>query len=74
MAAETGGEGRAIGGEPVTAVVFDLDGVLIDSEHLWEEVRRDLAASSGRPWPEEATRAMQGMSTPEWSAYPARTR
>lgn len=53
----------------VQAVVFDLDGVLIDSEELWNEARRDLAAGSGRPWPEEATQAMLGMSTAEWSAY-----
>jgi beta-phosphoglucomutase-like phosphatase (HAD superfamily) len=49
--------------------VFDLDGVLIDSEELWDEVRRDLAAEAGRPWPAEATLAMQGMSTAEWSRY-----
>jgi HAD superfamily hydrolase (TIGR01509 family) len=55
--------------DTVQAVVFDLDGVLIDSEELWDEVRRDVAATAGRPWPEEATRALQGMSTPEWSAY-----
>jgi HAD superfamily hydrolase (TIGR01509 family) len=53
----------------VQAVVFDLDGVLVDSEELWDEVRRDLAADSGRPWPAAATQAMLGMSTPEWSAY-----
>lgn len=51
------------------AVVFDLDGVLLDSEQLWDVVRRDVAAEAGRPWPAEATRAMQGMSTAEWSVY-----
>lgn len=57
----------------VRAVVFDLDGVLVDSEGLWDEVRRGLAADAGRPWPDGATRAMQGMSTAEWSAYLAGT-
>ena len=56
-------------GDGVQAVVFDLDGVLVDSEEQWDEVRRDLAADAGRAWPAEATRAMQGMSTAEWSAY-----
>ena len=56
-------------GDAVQVVVFDLDGVLIDSEELWDEVRRDLAATASRPWPDDATRAMQGMSTAEWSAY-----
>lgn len=53
----------------VRAVVFDLDGVLVDSEELWDIVRRGVAAEAGRPWPTGATRAMQGMSTAEWSAY-----
>ncbi len=53
----------------VRAVVFDLDGVLVDSEELWDVVRRAVAAEAGRPWPTGATRAMQGMSTAEWSAY-----
>lgn len=56
-------------GDVVQAVVFDLDGVLVASEELWDEVRRGLAAEAGRPWPSDATRAMQGMSTAEWSAY-----
>jgi HAD superfamily hydrolase (TIGR01509 family) len=56
-------------GDVVQAVVFDLDGVLVQSEELWDEVRRGLAADSGLAWPSGATRAMQGMSTEEWSAY-----
>lgn len=56
-------------GDVVCAVVFDLDGVLVDSEELWDVVRRGVAAEVGRSWPAEATRAMQGMSTAEWSAY-----
>ncbi len=56
-------------GNVVCAVVFDLDGVLVDSEGLWDVVRRGVAAEAGRPWPPGATRAMQGMSTAEWSTY-----
>jgi HAD superfamily hydrolase (TIGR01509 family) len=53
----------------VAAVVFDMDGVIVDTESAWDAARRDVAARAGRPWPEEATRAMQGMSSVEWSAY-----
>jgi HAD superfamily hydrolase (TIGR01509 family) len=53
----------------IDAVVFDMDGVLIDSEQVWDEVRRELARERGRPWPDTATRDMMGMSSPEWSAY-----
>lgn len=55
------------------ALVFDLDGTLIDTEHWWDEVRRSLAAEDGVPWPPEATTAMMGMSTLEWSTYLAET-
>ncbi|HST65397.1 MAG TPA: HAD family phosphatase [Mycobacteriales bacterium] len=51
------------------AIVFDLDGVLVDSERAWDEVRQRLVTDRGREWPADATTAMQGMSTPEWSAY-----
>jgi HAD superfamily hydrolase (TIGR01509 family) len=54
------------------AVVFDLDGVLVDSERTWDEVRRAVVAEHGGRWTEPATRAMQGMSTPEWARYLAK--
>jgi HAD superfamily hydrolase (TIGR01509 family) len=51
------------------AVVFDLDGVIITSEALWTEQRRELTTETGGTWREEAQEVMQGMSSPEWTAY-----
>ena len=51
------------------AALFDLDGVLVDSEQVWDEVRRAVVAERGGRWTDEATTAMQGMSTPEWARY-----
>jgi HAD superfamily hydrolase (TIGR01509 family) len=51
------------------AVVFDLDGVLVDSEHLWDRARRELVAERGGRWRDGATQDMMGMSSPEWSRY-----
>jgi HAD superfamily hydrolase (TIGR01509 family) len=53
----------------IEAVVFDLDGVLLDTEELWDEARRQLAEERGARWPDDAQRAMMGMSSPEWSRY-----
>ena len=53
----------------IEAVVFDLDGVLIDSEHVWDEARQRLAEERGGRWHEWASRDMMGMSSVEWSAY-----
>jgi HAD superfamily hydrolase (TIGR01509 family) len=53
----------------IEAVVFDLDGVLIDSEHVWDEARRSLAEERGGRWTENASRDMMGMSSLEWSRY-----
>jgi HAD superfamily hydrolase (TIGR01509 family) len=53
----------------IDAVVFDLDGVLLDSEHVWDEARRELARERGGRWHERASRDMMGMSSLEWSRY-----
>jgi HAD superfamily hydrolase (TIGR01509 family) len=53
----------------VRAVVFDLDGVLVDTEHLWDEVREQLARDWGGAYTAESQRAMMGMSSTEWSRY-----
>lgn len=51
------------------AIVFDLDGTLTDTEPAWDRVRRGLAAEDGVDWPPEATTAMMGMNTREWSTH-----
>jgi HAD superfamily hydrolase (TIGR01509 family) len=53
----------------IEAVVFDLDGVLVDSEPVWERVRRGLVAERGGHWAPDAQRRLMGMSTPEWARY-----
>ena len=53
----------------IEAVVFDLDGVIVDSEQVWDDVRQVYAREAGGTFPPEATRAMMGMSSPEWSRY-----
>ena len=51
------------------AVIFDLDGVLLDSEQLWNRAKEALVRSAGGRWRDDAPRAMMGMSSLEWSAY-----
>ena len=53
----------------VEAVIFDLDGVIVDSEHVWDEVREELARERGGRWHDRAQTDMMGMSSPEWSRY-----
>ena len=53
----------------IDAVVFDLDGLLLDSEHLWDQVREEFVRERGGRWHDQAQKDMMGMSSPEWSRY-----
>jgi HAD superfamily hydrolase (TIGR01509 family) len=53
----------------IQAVVFDLDGVLLDSEQVWDDVREQLARERGGRWHAGAQADMMGMSSFEWSRY-----
>jgi HAD superfamily hydrolase (TIGR01509 family) len=53
----------------IEAVVFDLDGVLLDSEQVWDAAREQLVRDRGGRWHERAQQDMMGMSSREWSAY-----
>ena len=53
----------------IEAAVFDMDGVLVDTERDWDSARRSVAEALGGEWSPSATTDMIGMSAPEWSAY-----
>jgi HAD superfamily hydrolase (TIGR01509 family) len=53
----------------VDAVIFDMDGLLLDSERVWDEVREALVRERGGRWHDRAQRDMMGMSSVEWSRY-----
>jgi HAD superfamily hydrolase (TIGR01509 family) len=53
----------------ISAVVFDLDGVLLNSEVAWNEAKQELVYETSGRWRDDAPRAMMGMSSPEWSRY-----
>jgi HAD superfamily hydrolase (TIGR01509 family) len=53
----------------VAAVVFDLDGILVDTEPFWADAKRDVTEANGGRWRDDAPTAMLGMSGPEWSEW-----
>ena len=58
-----------LGPGTIEAVVFDLDGVIIDTEEVWEEVRRGYVAEHGKQFLPDSQTRMMGMSTGEWSTH-----
>ena len=61
--------GREVRLAVIEAVVFDLDGVLLASEEVWDEVRERFVRGRGGRYDDEVQRAMMGMSSSEWSRY-----
>jgi HAD superfamily hydrolase (TIGR01509 family) len=57
------------GARRIDEVVLDMDGVLVDTEHLWEDVREEQTRAWGGRYTPEAQEAMMGMSSTEWSRY-----
>ena len=53
----------------IDAVVFDLDGVILQTEELWNQVREAFTRERGGDWTESAQAEMMGMSSTEWSRY-----
>ena len=53
----------------IEAVIFDLDGVIVETEELWNEVREGLVPERGGRWSDSAQADMMGMSSTEWSRY-----
>ena len=53
----------------IEAVIFDLDGLLVDSEPVWDGVRRSMADDAGAAWTEDDHKAVMGVSTREWADY-----
>jgi HAD superfamily hydrolase (TIGR01509 family) len=51
----------------IRAVIFDMDGLLVESEVYWEEARRDYCAEIGCAWREEDELSVKGHNSAEWA-------
>ncbi len=53
----------------IDAIIFDMDGLLVDSEPVWDKARADIAAEAGQVWNQDDHKAVMGVSTEEWVSY-----
>lgn len=53
----------------IQAIIFDMDGLLVDSEPVWNDARAAMAARYGKPWTQADHFNVMGVSTEEWVAY-----
>ena len=52
---------------PIEAVIFDMDGVLVDSEIYWDKARVEFASDRGKSWTPALQRLAMGRSTMGWA-------
>jgi HAD superfamily hydrolase (TIGR01509 family) len=55
--------------DAIDTVVFDMDGVLFDTEQVWNMVRREFALAHGGHWDDDDQRAVMGDNSEQWSRY-----
>ncbi|MFH1834290.1 MAG: HAD family phosphatase, partial [bacterium] len=53
----------------IDTVIFDMDGVILDTEQVWDAVRHDFAEAHGGRWTGEDQRAVMGANSLQWAAY-----
>ena len=53
----------------IDTIIFDLDGVIVDTEQVWSDVRREFATANGGHWTQavDAPKVM-GANSMQWAA------
>ena len=52
---------------PIEAIIYDMDGVLVDSEVYWDKSRVEFASDRGKVWSDDFQRLAMGRSTVGWA-------